>query len=357
MFAWFPQTKGGRVLAPRYAKVKIFACLGLHQVVQTTEYPVWMSRFAVAKKSNGKDDGSYMVQICRQIAKSSGFQYFILLIIVLAAILVGIETYESISTRYAGTLEVLNQAVLWIFVSEAAIKMLQHGRHFYRYFFDPWNLFDFSIVVVCFLPLDASYAAVLRLARIMRALRLMTALPQLQLIVGALIKSIPSMVYVGILLALNFYVYAVMGVFLFRENDPIHFRDLPTAMLSLFRVVTLEDWTDVMYIQMYGSNVYAYDNTTGIEPVSRAMPLVGAAYFVSFVMFGTMIMLNLFIGVILNSMDEVREEREREHLQEQLASGEGLQLVDEVTAIQHRIDELKEHLHSLRVRLESTSAR
>ena len=180
-----------------------------------------------------------MIEPIRKIVDSNLFQYFILGCILLAAVLVGCETYPYMQLHYGNTLEWLNVIVLWIFVVEAALKMSQYGTKFYKYFLDPWNLFDFTIVVVCFLPVNASYAAVLRLARIMRALRLMTAMPQLQLIVGALIKSIPSMGYVGILLALNFYVYAVMGVFLFRANDPFHFYDLQTAMLSLFRVVTL----------------------------------------------------------------------------------------------------------------------
>ena len=290
-----------------------------------------------------------MVKFCEQVVESRWFQISVLAVIVIAAVIVGIETYPQIVDQHAGLLTALNRIVLWIFVVEAAMKMIRHGRHWYRYFFDPWNVFDFIIVAVCFLPVDASYAAVLRLARIMRALRLMTAMPQLQLIVGALIKSIPSMVYVGILLALNFYVYAVMGVFLFGENDPIHFRDLPTAMLSLFRVVTLEDWTDVMYIQMYGSHVYAYDNTTGIEPVSKAMPIIGAAYFVSFVMFGTMIMLNLFIGVILNSMEQAKDEQERESLKERMAAGERGSLADEVERIQHKLEDLNEHLQKLKI--------
>ena len=293
-----------------------------------------------------------MVKFCEQVVESRWFQFSVLAVIVFAAVLVGIETYPQIVKQHHGLLGALNQIVLWIFVVEAAMKMIRHGRHWYRYFLDPWNVFDFIIVAVCFLPVDASYAAVLRLARIMRALRLMTAMPQLQVIVGALIKSIPSMVYVGILLALNFYVYAVMGVFLFGENDPIHFRDLPTAMLSLFRVVTLEDWTDVMYIQMYGSDVYAYDNTTGIEPVSKAMPIVGAAYFVSFVMFGTMIMLNLFIGVILNSMEQAKDEQEREALKERINAGERGSVADEVERIQHKLEDLGEHLQKLKIQAE-----
>jgi voltage-gated sodium channel len=293
-----------------------------------------------------------MSERIRRIVESKSFQFFILFVIVVAAVLVGVETYQGFASKHTHFLELGNHIVLGIFVIEAAMKMAQHGRHFYRYFRDPWNVFDFTIVVICFLPVNASYAAVLRLARIMRALRLMTAMPQLQIIVGGLIRSIPSMGYVGILLALNFYVYAVMGVFLFGKNDPVHFHDLQTAMLSLFRVVTLEDWTDVMYIQMFGSDVYAYDNTTGITPEPRAMPVIGALYFVSFVMFGTMIMLNLFIGVILNSMDEARAERERDERARLRAEGREPSVLDDVHEISEHLQVLQHSLESLQHRLE-----
>jgi len=301
-----------------------------------------------------------MTEQLQKIVQSSLFQNFILLVILVAAVLVGLETYPTIMAEHAELLHVLNNAVLWIFAAEAAVKMAQYGKQWHRYFVDPWNLFDFTIVVVCFLPVNASYAAVLRLARIMRAMRLMTALPQLQLIVGALIKSIPSMGYVGILLSLHFYVYAVMGVFLFRDNDPVHFEALPTAMLSLFRVVTLEDWTDIMYIQMLGSDVYggagAYINTTGVRVVPSAMPVVGACYFVSFVMFGTMVMLNLFIGVILNSMDDTRHERELEAMQAKRAAGKLIDIDDEVDNIEQQLTEAIESLNDLRIRLETRQA-
>ena len=321
----------------------------------------------MADSEETRESASGFAATCEKMAQSGAFQHFILAIILLAATLVGIETYyPEPSTddaaavedfrKATGWLELMNQVVLWIFVVEAVIKMGQHGRNFSRYFKDPWNVFDFSIVVVCFLPVNASYAAVLRLARIMRALRLMTAVPQLQLIVGALIRSIPSMGYVGILLALNFYVYAVMGVFLFRENDPIHFCDLPRAMLTLFRVVTLEDWTDVMYINMYGSDSYGgYEelstNETGINRVSGASPIVGATYFVSFVMFGTMIMLNLFIGVIINSMDEARAERDREEQLAKRKAGMEPDLEDDIDEIGRQLEELQENLQRLKVRV------
>ncbi len=295
----------------------------------------------------------------QSIVSSHLFQGFVVLVILAAAVVVGAETYPSVVQRHERLLQALNAAIKWIFAAEAVMKMAQHGRRFYRYFKDPWNVFDFTIVAVCFLPVNASYAAVLRLARIMRALRLMTALPQLQLIVGALIKSIPSMAYVGILLFLNFYVYAVMGVFLFGQNDPVHFNDLQTSMLSLFRVVTLEDWTDIMYINMHGVDVYpgleayAETNHTGVaaDPGTINSPLLGAIFFVSFVMFGTMIMLNLFIGVIINSMDEARADREREHREELAATGQAISVDEDIDAINEQVDQLKRQLRSLRDRL------
>lgn len=298
----------------------------------------------------------------QRIVKSSTFQTTILGLILMAAVVVGLETYPSISQKYGAILAQINTLILWAFVVEAAFKMAQHGRHFLRYFKDPWNVFDFSIILVCVLPFHSSFAAVFRLARVIRALRLVTALPKLQLIVNCLLKSLPAMFYVGILLSLTFYVYAVVGVFLFRDNDPIHFRDLPTSLLTLFRVVTLEDWTDVMYVQMLGSDVYgnagdgSYHNTSGIERASLPQPLVGAAFFVSFVLLGTMIILNLFIGVILSSMTEAQEDADREHLTTEQASGKQQSVVSEVDAIEGQIHDLKLSLQKLRLRLDSDGA-
>lgn len=287
------------------------------------------------------------------IAKSNGFQNGILILILMAAILVGLETSPSIVKAFGPLLDQLNNIILWLFVIEAAVKMGQHGRHFLRYFKDPWNVFDFLIVVICFLPIDASYAAVFRMARVVRALRLVTALPKLQLIVNCLLKSIPSMFYVGVLLSLTFYVYAVLGVFLFRENDPVHFRNLPTSLLTLFRVVTLEDWTDVMYIQMLGSGNYAYPDpsTTDLEYTSTPQPVLAVAFFVSFVVLATMIMLNLFIGVILSSMTEAQDESDRDHIASEKEANLQLSLASEVHVIEREVDELKLLLHKLRLRL------
>jgi voltage-gated sodium channel len=281
------------------------------------------------------------------LVESRSFNHFILLTILIAAAAVGMETYPAIVLEHGEWLMMAHRLVLGIFVVEAILKMAAHGRHFYRYFQDPWNVFDFTIVTVSLLPLHATYAGAMRLARILRTLRLLTALPKLQLLVAALLKSIPSMGYVGLLLLVIFYVYAVMGVFLFRDNDPVHFMDLPTSMLTLFRVVTLEDWTDVMYIQMYGSDTYPYENFTDLSHHPQAMPVVGSLFFVSFVMLGTMIILNLFIGVILQSMEEAQ--RERDTAAEQKSAERSL--IEEIHAIEEQMGQLTEALTAVRAKL------
>lgn len=296
-----------------------------------------------------------MTDTLKRIVASPAFQRLILGLIILAAILVGLETDPTIASKYGHRLDLLNQIILWAFVVEALLKMGQHGRHFYRYFLDPWNIFDFTVVAVCFLPINAQYAAVLRLARVFRSLRLVTAVPKLQLLVNALLVSLPSMFYVGMLLSLLFYLYGVMAVFLFRANDPVHFLNLPTSMLTLFRVVTQEDWTDVMYIQMYGSNVYPYVNTTNVEPVPSAHPVLGALFFVSFVFLGTMIMLNLFIGVILNSMEEVQRDKEQEELAGATAEPHAPDITLDYLAQQLSLlnDELNSRLSDIQERIET----
>lgn len=150
------------------------------------------------------------------------------------------------------------------------------------------------------------------------------------------------MFYVSILLFLLFYIYGAMAVFLFGENDPIHFRNLQTSILSLFRVVTLEDWTDVMYINMYGSDAYGYSasDLQKWNPTSSESPVGAAFFFVSFVLLGTMIVLNLVIGVIMNSMDESNAE---------------MSIKQEIERRKTHPEPVRDGLHDLHQRLEELS--
>ncbi len=298
-----------------------------------------------------------MVEIFKKVANAKWFTQFVTAVILLAGVIVGLETYPSIVEKHESLLHMLNLVILGIFTIEVIVKMGAEGSKPWRYFRDPWNVFDFLIVAAAYMPVDAQFVTVLRLARVLRVLKLVRALPKLQILVSALLKSIPSMGYVSLLLLLLFYLFAVTGTFLFSENDPVHFRNLQLSMLSLFRVVTLEDWTDVMYIQMYGCDGYGYGGMEHLCTSPKAYPMVGAAFFVVFVLIGTMIVLNLFVGVIMTGMDEAQKEqilaRELED-RPSTVQGDINDLLKQTAALQSTIERLQ---HQLKVQAAAQAKR
>jgi voltage-gated sodium channel len=298
-------------------------------------------------------------QFFRQLADSRWFNQFILGVIILAGALVGLQTYHEQMRPWNHLLESVDMVILLIFTLEIVVKIAAEGKRPLQFFKDPWNIFDFLIVAVCWLAhimpeINAGFVAVIRLARVLRVLRLVQALPQLKMLVDAMLKSVPSMGYVGILLLLLFYIYGAMGVFLFGSNDPLHFGNLHTAMLSLFRISTLEGWTEIMYINMFGCGdpKWGYGAESGcLNPQGHGS--VAVVYFVSFVLVGTMIVLNLFIGVIMNSMDEVRLEQSLEARAARKESG--LQhLEDDIADIHTQLDVIKGQLDLIAFRLKKS---
>ena len=288
-----------------------------------------------------------MVEIFRKVANAKWFTQFVTAVILFAGVLVGLETYPSIVDSHGSMLHLANRIILAIFTVEVVVKMGAEGSKPWRYFRDPWNVFDFLIVVAAYLPVDAQFVTVLRLARLLRVLKLVRALPKLQILVSALLKSIPSMGYVSLLLLLVFYLFAVTGTFLFSENDPVHFKNLQLSMLTLFRVVTLEDWTDGMYIQMYGCDGYGYGGMEHLCTSPNAYPLFGAAFFVCFVLVGTMIVLNLFVGVIMTGMEEAQREQDLARELEDRPStveGELRELLKQTAAMQMNLERLQHQL-------------
>ena len=286
---------------------------------------------------------------CKHIRDHKYFEIFIITVILFAGLLVGLETSLTFVRQYGTWLKILDKMVLYIFVLEAFIKILAEGKKPWRYFQKGWNIFDFTIVAICFLPFNAQYVTVLRLARVLRVFRLATVIPRLQVLVAGIIKSIPSMFYVSALLFILFYIYAVLGIFLFRGNDPGHFGDLGTSLTSLFRLVTLDNWTDLLYTAYYGSDVY---NALGLIPVGpepRAFGVWGIIYFVSFVIIGALVMVNLFIGIVLTNLTEAQAEvlREKLHLPD----------VDEDSAIQGSLERIEKELIELRQRLGTVMAK
>jgi voltage-gated sodium channel len=276
------------------------------------------------------------------LVNSNLFNAFIMGVILLAGGLVGLETSPGMIKDYGSTLKNLDKIIIGIFVIEIFLKMAAHGRRPWHYFKEPWNIFDFTIVSICFIPAFGQYAVVLRMARLFRVLRLIRFIPELRILVSALFKSVPSMGYVSILLGILFYMYGVAGVFLFRENDPVHFGNLQTAMLSLFRVVTLEDWTDIMYTQLYGCAVYGFGTMEDQCTQPQTFPLIAPFYFISFVLIGTMVVLNLFIGIIMSGMDEATAEEKRALVLKKLQGPNGLD--QELNRLDQRMAAVQEQL-------------
>jgi voltage-gated sodium channel len=272
-----------------------------------------------------------MTSRIKTFVESRSFHHAIVAVIVLAGVVAGLETSPAIMAQRGALLHGLDRIILGIFVIEALLKMAMHGRQPWRYFADGWNVFDFLIVVICLLPVGGPFAAVLRLARILRLLRLVSALPKLQLLVGALLKSLSAMGYVSLLLALLFYIYAVAGIHLFGAHDPKHFGSLPAALLSLFRLVTLDNWADLFNGQL--------PHVPGLKV---------AIYFVTFIVFGTMIILNLFIGIIMNSMSEMHVEiAERDRARHERETGSAT-LEDELKSLEAELKATQTRLASLR---------
>lgn len=269
----------------------------------------------------------------RKMVQHPFFRHGILITIIFAAVLLGLETNPALYQEYASTFHFLNGAILVIFTLEAILKLASFAPSPWRYFRDSWNLFDFLILIACFIPSDSPWASVLRLARILRVLRLASALPELQLLVNALLRSIPSMGYVGLLLVMLIYVYAVIGVTFFGKNDPIHFGNLGSSMLSLFQTTTLEGWADLMYDQLRSKT-------------SDTAPWVVIVYFVSYILLGTMIMLNLFIGIVLNGMQEIQKEHQ---LLQSTSTDKDPR--NEIKALEQELDRLKDRLKSIRLKL------
>jgi len=281
------------------------------------------------------------------------FQNFITTVIMIAALLVGIQTYKSMEDN--DTLATLDNIVLYIFTAEVVLKIIANGTRWWRYFGDSWNRFDFLVVFVCYLPLDASMVTVLRLFRLLRVLKLVKALPELQVLVQGLLSSLSSIVYVALLLMLVFYLYGVLCVSLFRDNDPVHFGSLETTFLTLFRMATFEDWTDVMYTQMFGCEVYPYHFREHWCTNPQPQGWYPAPFFISFVVLSSFVVLNLFIGVITSNMQEARDaQKEDQKATEEVDSGKNLALA--IAAAQQMLDEVAECYKAMQENLDKVNA-
>ncbi len=265
-----------------------------------------------------------MFKKIKSITEARLFSRLSLIMIVAASALIGLETFDGFSDRVKSYFSIADKVILGWFVLEILLRMLSYGKKPHQFFLNGWNVFDFLIVAVSVCPAASPAFAAFRLLRVLRVLRLISNIPDLQILVGALLKSLPSMGYVGLLLFLIVYIYAVLGTHLFKATDPEHFGHLGLAFLSLFQIITLEGWAEIFRPQL---EIHGWP---------------AALYFVSFILMGTMILLNLLIGVVLRSMEQVQQDLNKN---KELCWGGMDGRAEELSAL---IDEIKVKYENLR---------
>jgi voltage-gated sodium channel len=252
------------------------------------------------------------------------FELFVIGVIVFSSLMIGVRTYE-LHPLLDGGIRFLDYAVTLFFVIELSIRMAAEKR-FKDFFKKGWNIFDFIIVAVSLIPLDDSqYALVARMLRLFRVMRLISFIPELRVLVNALISAMPRMGYVALLMFIIFYLYAVIGNMLFGTLNPALWGDLGVSLLTLFRVATFEDWTDVMY---------------------EAMTLYGLSwiYFITFIFFSAFVFLNMMIGIVVEVLDEEHKKMEAENSKGTLNDEKSVQesyenrIESEISALHQKLD-------------------
>ncbi|GMM69071.1 hypothetical protein MTsDn1_23660 [Alteromonas sp. MTD1] len=254
-----------------------------------------------------------------KIRANKWFEAFVISVIVISALLVGAKTYE-LPAAVSSLTVFLDWFISAFFLTEITIRFLAEKRK--RYFFKSfWNWFDTLIVVISLIPADdTELALIARLVRVFRVLRMISIIPELRILLVSLVKALPQLGYVMLLMFIIFYIYAAVGSTLFEAINPVLWGDITISMLTLFRIMTFEDWTDVMY------------ETQEVYSLSWI-------FYLTFIFFTAFAFLNMVIGIVVNVMEreneKAREEKAAELKAEQIAKGTAEPTLSEV------MDELK----------------
>ncbi|GAB3484149.1 ion transporter [Nocardiopsis coralliicola] len=255
-----------------------------------------------------------------RIVDSRWFQAVVVVLILLNAVSLGLETYEDELRAAEGLFTAVETTFVALFALELALKMYAHGLSFFR---NPWNWFDMFVVGIAAVPVTEGFS-VLRLLRILRVLRLVSVLPQMRHIIGALFRSVPGMGTVIGLLLITVYTSAVLAEKLFEDVAPEYFGDLGTSLYSLFVVLTTENWPDIA------------------DAVIEDRPWA-AGFFVLYIIITAFILLNLVIGVIVTALEEEvgaqrwEEDQELEQEQHQAVLGQLAALSAQVERLSEQV--------------------
>ncbi|RUO30856.1 cation transporter [Aliidiomarina sedimenti] len=246
------------------------------------------------------------------------FETVVISIIVISALMVGAKTYEETS-RYTPILNILDWAVTLFFLVEIIIRMLSEPR-LRSFFRSGWNIFDFVIVVASLIPVENSETVLIaRLLRVFRVMRLVSMVPELRMLMNALLKALPRMGYVALFMFIIFYIYGAVGSFLFHDINPFYWENIAISVLTLFRIATFESWTAIMY------------ETMEVHPWSWI-------YYVSFIFLSAFIFLNMMIGIVLETM-------QKESAAHDIEQGEGE--AADIKALRQGVDDMQTQLQRM----------
>ncbi len=246
--------------------------------------------------------GGSIVGPMRTIVRSKTFDLIITGVILLQAIALALEatpglflvSSSDVGNHVLEIFTIIHLLVVAIFISEAGMRFVALYPKPQNYFKGAWNNFDFAIVILSLVPFTGQFATIARLIRLLRVTRLVTKSRELRLIVSTLVRSIPSIFNILMLLSMLFFVYSIVGYHLFRNVDPEHWSSFLTSLMTLFQIMTLEGWVDVMH------------------PIALHLGPLSWLYFVSFIVIGTFIIINLFISVIIRKSEEAYQQMQRE---------------------------------------------
>ena len=263
-------------------------------------------------------------QKCFDCAENLRFQNFILILIVINAILIGMDTFD-LDSNISNFVSVLDTLILYIFIVELIIRLVAHGASFFN---DGWNNFDFVIIIISLAPSSGAFN-VFRVFRVFRALRLVSSMPEMQRMVEAMIRSLRGIAAISWLLCIVVYVFSVMGTILFAdggEYGELYFGNLGLSAYSLFQIMTLESW----------SNGIA-------RMIIEEQGWWAAAFFMTFIISTSFTFLNMFIAVFTNTMASIDIEDKKEDV---LDNKINQQIINELDEINRKLDNLNEGLKS-----------
>lgn len=272
---------------------------------------------------------SQIHEFCVRVTSSKIFKNTIVLIILINSIVLGLITSDAIYAKFGKILEFILSTSVVIFTIEIILRIIAKG---WRFFLNGWNIFDFLLVAIAFMP-DTGAAITFRVFRVLRALRMVSSLKKLRHIVSAILVSAPHVFWAAVLLMIIFYIFGIMGQNLFHEEFPQWFGTLGETVYTLFQVTTLESWS------------------MGIaRPVMKVFPWAWC-YFVPFVMISSYIVLNVVVGVVVNATSDLSDDDDVTDMKNKMKTKKvtNAELMQQIT-------ELKNHIERLEAKLDEKEA-